>query len=191
MERGVQTFAYPPPPDSSQLYANVEFAVYAPGTFTNTFGSWFTFPTGLSTQYIYAYEVFNNLPDHPWPVPSERDYVLWTTVGILANSAAGSAGSCIPTPLSKTRPSTPCRTPPCRQSGGSAVARPTLNYGGVSDVLYFASPYGPSASPMTALVSGNLSDTEYMPSPMPEPATLTLLALGLGSVWMRRRRTLK
>jgi len=190
LARGSQMFMSPSPSDgASQLYVEVQYAVYAPGTFDDTFAALgFTYASGTESHYFYAYEIFNNQAAHPWPTVSERDYVLWLTVGLPASSGAGNPGY-ISTDASQRDPSyefvSPAGTFSAKWKFGSATA-PTLNFGGVSDVLYFTSPYGPA--PWTVTAAGNLSDTQYLPSPMPEPASLTILAIGLGGTLLMRRR---
>jgi len=170
--------------DESKLSAVVEYAVYGPGMFDDSFGTYgFTYPSGTESQYFYAYEIFNDLGDHPWPVEAERDYVRILSVGIDGDEQAGSAGYV----------SVGIQAP--NLAWVSAVTfsaywrftTPTLNYGGTSDVLYFTSPYGPEWE--TATLSGGYADTRDLPSPAPEPATLMLLAAGSVATWLRRRRS--
>lgn len=60
-----------------------------------------------------------------------------------------------------------------------------VGVGSFSTVLLITSPYGPTFAPGSVL-DGGRSDQQYVPSPIPEPATISFL--GLGTLALLKRR---
>jgi len=160
------------------LDVDVEYAVYAPGKY----GLSGTDPSN-GAHYVYAYQIFNDLAGN---VPVSSFSVGLDPTANVANigsdAGSGTPGGTGPTANAFTG------TPPT-----SAVwyfflntidPPPAKEY---STVLLFTSPYGPRWAPGSLLDSG-LSDKQDLPSPMPEPATLVLMGLGLGGFLALRRR---
>ena len=192
MLAGHQSFVTPPPADP-RLAVTVQYAVYAPTMFDDTFATYgFTYAAGTENHYFYAYQVFNNNGEHPWPYSGERDNVRWVTVGLTTDTQAGNPGH-IQTDPTQQDPLyqyvSAAGTYSAKWRFGSATGDdpPPLMYGSIGDVLYFSSPFGPAW--MTATLQGFQSDTQLLPSPMPEPATLTILVVGFGGAWLMRRRS--
>lgn len=150
---------------------NVDYAVYAPGAYGASGG---VDPSG-GTKYVYAYQLFS--------VGSNYSIL---TVGILPPSQAdaGQPGS------DATKP----------QLGGVAplaaldlVSSMFYNWGSLptngtfSRVVLFTSSFPPTNVSSSVNASGSVVQL-VLPSPIPEPASLALIALGLGSLVVRRRR---
>lgn len=173
----------------ARLYVTVEYAVYAPGQFGLSYSGQ---DPSNDSQYVYAYEIFNNDPNHPrQDLP---DYVRRLSVGLDGDEQPANA-----TWVDLT-PDLPLHQDPSNASfvsSGGIITSVGWNYasdnrliydypntgGRASDVLFFTSPFGPEWD--SATVSGNLFDSDTLPSPLPEPATLALL--GLGAAVMLRR----
>ncbi len=158
---------------------DVEYAVYQPGDY----GGSGTDPSD-GTEYVYAYQIFNDLAGNE-PVSS---FSVGLDAGadpddIGSDAGSGTTGGTVPSASAFSG------SPPT-----SAVwyfylntidPTPTNEY---SEVLLFTSPYGPQWAPGSLLDSG-LSDKHDLPSPIPEPATLALMALGgLGLLLGRKRQ---
>jgi len=150
----------------------VEYAVYAPGAFPGDDASG-------GTDYVYAYEIFNDFdPD------SLAISIL--TVGLMPGCGAHNIG---------------WQAGPPGQVGGAApdfasisvsalsarwfFITDTVNYAEDSATLVFTSPKEPRWM-SGSVTDGGVSVFESLPSPMPEPATLGLLAAG-GLLLLRRR----
>ena len=182
--------------------ADVEYCVYAPADFAgDSFAeSWpaFTDPSG-GEHFIYAYQIFNDLgidpeyPDYPViPPPSflfskEQEHVTTLTVGINGGDEEAANDGCLagtgdkgPT-LDEINPSSVLW-----EFIGGVGGADQINYGEIGDVILFSSPYGPEWD--SATLSGEVPDTEELPSPTPEPATVGLLAVGATLFWNLRRR---
>jgi hypothetical protein len=161
------------------LDVDVEYAVYAPGNY----GLSGTDPSG-GAHYVYAYQVFNDLLGNV-PVSSFSVGLDPTANVASIGSDAGSGttpGGTAPTAsaFSGTPPTSAC----WYFFLNTIDPSPTNEY---STVLLFTSPYGPQWAPGSLLDSG-LSDRHDLPSPMPEPATLALMALGGVGMLLRRKR---
>jgi len=149
---------------SATLQVDVEYAVYLPGDY-----------------YVYAYQVFNDLAGNR---PVSNFSVGLDPASGAANigwdAGAGTPGGTAPSFAGFSG------TPPTSSVWYffSNTIDPPSEY---SQVLLFTSPYGPRWAPATVMDSG-LSNVQNLPSPMPEPATLALLALGGIAALIRRRR---
>ena len=157
-----------------QLAVTVEYAVYAPTQFNLSFPG---ADPSAGTEFIYAYQVFNNLTPHPgWPAwQGSEDYVTKFSVGMTGldeqPSNAGFVAGTGQAPSSSNLPS------------GSAgwtyrASSNKLLYGATSAVLYYASPFGPEWDDGTVQGYNSITLPLSMPSPTPEPTSLCLLALG-------------
>ncbi len=181
--------------------ADVEYAVYAPAGYPgDSFAeSW---PAALDPSngehFIYAYQIFNDLGiDLEYPYPSipppafafdkEKEHVTTLTVGINGgDEQAANEGY-----IAGTGDKSPVLDEINHSSvlwefiGGVGGAN-QINYGDIGDVILFSSPYGPEWD--SATLSGEVPDTETLPSPIPEPATLGLLTVGAVVLWNLRSR---
>ena len=173
--QGTQRFQSTPTPF---LSLDVDYCVYAPGQFELSFG----FDPGNLGGYVYAYQILNDLGNHPYNPPEDRDYVSGFSVGITLDEPGNEPipigyidGAGLAPFLSYFAPNT-----------ATWKFIPTLTYELFSDVLYYTSPYGPGWD--NATVIGYEADTQQLPSPIPEPATVMLLSAGLAGVAISRRR---
>jgi hypothetical protein len=160
----------------NMIAVDIEFCVYAPGQFGQSYPG--GDPSG-GQHYVYAYEIFNDLDPHPAPSPG---YVERFSVGLDDDEQAASIGFID----GAGQDPNSCGLGP--QTAGWNFNDPTLNYPSVSDVLLFTSPFRPEWD--TATVSGSMAlhDTQSMPSPVPEPATLLLAGLGGAAAILSGRR---
>lgn len=155
--------------------AEVDYAVYAPGQYPGNH-------VDKNTHYIYAYQLFN-IPKTGYDVPLSS-----LSIGLASGSGAdnvwyddiyGELGGDIPyirwfLPLYNPDPASV-------QWIGDWVP------GNHSTVLLFSSPYTYTLDSAT-VVNGGQGDTQELPSPLPEPATMILLCGGIVPVLLRYRR---
>lgn len=152
--------------------ANVDFAVFAPGAFGVSFPG--QDPSG-GADFVYAYQIENL--DTP---------VTQFTVGLDGNEPLGAIG--FVSDIGLTDPSTAVYVGAGPTSAAWDFASPgTIANGGSSAILFFTSAAAPHLD--SATVAAAWSNSHDLPSPLPEPATLGLMALGLGlaSTYKRRR----
>lgn len=155
---------------NSLLYANVEYAVFAPGQYPDD-GVLGNDPSD-GTEYVYAYQAFNS-------ANSNRGLATFS-VGIDPDSLAANAGD---DPLAGILGGqSPALVYLLGQSAVFDFA-PELPKNKHSTVLLYTSPYPPTWGP-GSIQSGGLSDQETVPTPVPEPAAFVLL--GLVGVFRRR-----
>jgi hypothetical protein len=160
--------------DGETFTANVDFAVFAPGTFPGSgpiTGSY----TLSGSDYVYAYLVTVDSSSSP------NEYISSLTVGVESGSGAIEPGT----------NNSLGGTPPLFQQIGSSF----LNYwtgiptNSSSDIVLFVSPNAPIYVPASVTDGFGLSDQQSLPSPaVPEPASFGLIVLSSLFVLGRRNR---
>ena len=156
------------------LAAWVEYAVFAPSKFKLSYSGR---DPNVDSMYVYAYQIFNNDPDHPNQNVSQRAYVNRFSVGMEGNEKAGNrfsiheSGDIISNTGSLSSTSVKW-----------SFYSPNITYGNVSDILYFASPYSPETDTCTLQGNGatltlNLPSPSNIVAPAPEPVSAFWLVL--------------
>lgn len=187
-----------PVPLTHTIHAQVEYAVYSPGTFSTSDAAHLNFPADISagTQFIYAYEVFNDGTDAT---------VTSLSVGLFSGGVADTAT--LINHLSD--PQDPPGQAPFQwnfnpSASGSPktsavwqfdLAVPAVAVGQHSDILIFASPNMPDFKVSSIIGEFATGASAPLPSPVtpiPEPGTL-LLAAGavvglLATRFLKRQR---
>jgi PEP-CTERM motif len=155
--------------------ALVDYAVFAPGAFGAAFPG--LDPSG-GTDYVYAYQIDNQ---GAGDVPAATTITKFT-VGLDGDETLGSIGS-IPD-IGAVAPSAALYV----GAGPTSAAWDftTLGTGLSSSLLFFTSADAPELHSSTVAAAWNRSHD--LPSPLPEPASLTLLALGAGVACFGKRR---
>lgn len=157
-----------------ELKVDVEYAVYAPGTYP---GSDLT----SGNEYIYAYQIFNDL---------KADVAIgFFSVGIIGPATVNniytddiygySPGSAVEPTISNI----------FAQSAGYVFAGQNLNPRKWSSVLIFSSDNGPTIG-FGTVSGGGLCSMGNLPTPsiIPEPVTILLIAPAFLALWNRNRK---
>jgi len=179
------------------INATVEYAVYAPGTFSTSDAAHLNFPADFSagSEYIYAYEVFNT------GAGFSNKNITSLSVGLFPGGVSNNAvliGNV-------ADPQSPGVSPVQFNFNPAAAGSPKssafwnfsstpgqqLATGLHSDILIFASP-NPWSFKISSMLGGSATAASaLLPSPVPEPATFALAimaAFGLvGFRFLRRR----
>jgi len=154
---------------AATLKASVEYAVYAPGAFATSAALGFpTDPSG-GTQYVYAYEVLNNLGG------SSR--VVNLSVSLIPTAAAANVTNNAGTPELGLAPDLSQLIPVAGNPKTNVkwTWTPTLFTTGLhSDILLFTSPYAPQFLVASMQGGNTTAASSTLPSPVPEPTTLVL-----------------
>jgi len=161
------------------LDINVDFAVWAPGQFPGTYVPFAGFTPANPTDYVYAYQVYNNGPGHGQSTRQFSQLGINSTGGVInslgKDPSFDPSGVDVDTPFAFLSP----------QGASYQFLVPTIGVNQFSVVLLLTSPNAPTFSQASVFDSG-LSANGQVPMPVPAPATLTLLALG--AACLRRRR---
>jgi hypothetical protein len=143
------------------LKGNIDYAVYAPGTYPGSDH------TGGS-EYIYAYQIFTS--------PKDNVAIDFFSVGISNGATIDNIYTDKTYGLSPGTGIDPSLSNIFAQSVGFVFASPSLNPRDWSNVLIFTSANSPTMG-FGTISGGGASGmaTLLTPSPVPEPATIALL----------------
>jgi hypothetical protein len=164
---------------SNTVNAVVDFAVYAPGQFSLSAALGNPVDISGGTQYIYAYEMFRT---------GEDAGLSALSINLVPNAVPDNStlvGHNATTPELGIAPISSNLIP------GGVVPKQSVRWnfipaiGGAnhSDILLFASPYGPQM--LNATVGGTFTTAAMalLPTPVPEPAGGLLALLGFGCLF--------
>ena len=149
------------------LLADVDYAVFAPGDYGGID------PSG-GTEYVYAYQVFNNSPDGS---------ISMFSVGLIDGS--GATGDTIDPAYGGDVTPTITYIDYGSNSFKIALFTPSLPAGQFAEVGLFTSP-NPPVMIVSSVINSGRSAEGIAPTPVPEPATISLL--GLASLALLRRK---
>lgn len=180
--------------------ADVEYAVYAPASYAgDSFAeSWpgVTDPSN-GQDFIYAYQIFNDLDPYPSIPPdmTAANHDVMTLSVILRGQTQAANNSFIASTGYDNITNANSKPPTSLTLGADAVmwdysdgqTGEQVNYQDISDVLFFTSPFGPKMDNAT-LATDVPNSAMQLPSPLPEPATLVLLAVGAAAILSKCRR---
>lgn len=161
---------------TDQLKVLIDYAVFQPGQYPGD-------ATNKTTEFIYAYQAFNQTVS--------TVALTSLSVGLEAGSLAHGIGD----DVSAGQPGVAGGISPDISVVGSSSARWGFGWIGgnevasdqASTVLVFSSPNGPAWDTATMMNGGVPTPVGMLPSPIPEPTTMSLLAIG-GLALIRRRR---
>lgn len=168
---------------SLSMKGTVDYAVYAPGQFKQTFGPG-SDPSN-DQRYVYAYQLHNT------GGTADRD-LGFLSVGFDAAGPGGAGPSNLGALLGQPgdAPSgssfIPVGGPPFNSATWNFTS--TIPDGHDSQILLFTSPYPPEFYD-ASVQGGGLSKQSRLPSPVPEPGTALAACGMLGALLIRRRIT--
>jgi hypothetical protein len=161
------------------LDAKVEYAVYVPGAFGTSAALGFpaAFDPSGGTQFVYAYEIFNNLVS----TAIVKALSVGLEIGAIPNGSMNIGHAPVIPGLTPDFSQFIPGTDP-EQSAKWTWATTTFPANNNSDILLFTSPLGPEFF-SSSMTGGNATlASALLPSPVPEPATFVLAATALGSL---------
>lgn len=154
------------------ISANIDFAVFAPGSFNAAFPGQ---DPSAGADYVYAYQIANL-----------DNNISKLTVGLDGDETLGTVGFVSDAGLIDPVASSFTGSGPT--SAAWDFDQASLPSGSSSAILIFTSAQAPELHSSTLLATNSVPNSHDLPSPLPEPATLGLMAMGLGIVGFGRRR---
>ncbi len=164
--------------------AVVDFAVYEPGNFSLSAALGNPFDVTGGTEYIYAYEVFRQGVDAD---------ISSLSISLIPGAVADNstyAGHDPSTPEGGVGPIS-ANFIPGVGFGPKLNVRwnfiPAMTGANHSDILFFASPFGPQLLQSTIGGTSTTAAMALLPTPVPEPGTCLLLLFGACSLFAFRQ----
>lgn len=159
---------------TTSLMASVDFAVYAPGEFSQSDALGDPLDPSGGTQYVYAYEIFNNVGGNTFSRNLSIAILDYPNlVQNLTHDPGTPEGGIAPNLIQFVPEDAPFTN--VKWTFNS----PVITVGQHSDILLFTSPFAPQF--LTAGMQGGSATiaTAPLPSPTPEPSTILLGGTGL------------
>jgi hypothetical protein len=178
--KGTVLFSNVEPEYYPALAVDVDYCVYEPGDFTLSYPG----ETVDSGHYVYAYQLWNDLDPHPgWePQRDNEDYVQQFTVGMNdQDEQATNVGYVSGTGQAPSSSNLNITTALWWYVGSNRLYYPSN-----SAVLYYTSPFSPEWDSSTVQGYNLCEKDDSLPSPTPEPATLTVLVAGGLAIVLRK-----
>ena len=177
--QGTETFSSTPPTPLPMLdfFAEVDYAVFAPGTFELSFPG--MDPSG-GTDFVYAYQIFNT-------GPLANDSLRQLSVGFDGDESVRnvtSVGSGVSPSSAAFQGTSPSFTSVAWSFSGNTI--PPGDPDPQSNILIYTSLNGPQLDGSTVLANFSAGSGE-LPSPVPEPGAIVLLVVGAAVLLLRRR----
>lgn len=170
------TLPIPDSPGGPVLTVNVDYSAFKPGFYPGVDPS-------LGLQYVYAYQVFN--------LPASTVALTAFSVGLDPLAVAVNPGA--DNTIGVVVP--PGITPDLFVIGSSSarwgfgwIGGAEVNPNQQSTVVLFTSPGSPKWETCTTMDGGVPTPAGLLPSPIPEPGTITLISVGGLAILLRRRR---
>jgi len=166
------------------MKGEVDYAVYAPGQFKQTFGA--GSDPSSDKRYVYAYQLHNT------GGTTDRD-LGFLSVGFDAAGPGGSNPANIGMLLVGDHGDDPSASS-FIPAGGPPFNSATWNFtttipdAHFSEILLFTSPYAPEFYD-ASVQGGGLSKQSRLPSPVPEPGTVLGACGMMGALLIRRRNS--
>jgi len=181
MLNGTQHFEAHDHARSRMLDVDVDYAVFAPGSFGGALTGSFFGGFDPDASYVYAYQIYMN---DPWSTTVLSELQIGLPAGAAETIQGGGYDANYDGSADDVAASFGYALP---DSVSFLFESPQLAPGEFSVVLLFSSTAPPAFHAATIFDSG-LSDQQDLPAPVPAPGAALLGTLGLGGVSAIRRR---
>lgn len=177
--QGVETFDTVSSMGVTYYKADIEYCVYEPGMFAESY-------SGVvvdETYYVYAYQIVAVMDGS-----YGSGYISHFSLGIGDDTSKDAGVITYVSGTGDIAPNVSAFAPLDRPYNTARWEYdPAVYSGAMGEVMYFSSPHGPQWDDASTIGSYGFAASSMMPSPIPEPVTLVLLGVG-GTLLVKTRR---